>query len=397
MKTPAPKSLSDKELLIQIEKIRRREHLSTIDILLHLNEVERRQLHLKLGYSSLYDYCVKHLRYSSSGASRRVAVARCIRRHPEVLDLLRSQKLNVTGVSLVASVLREDNKTELLHRMQDKTQREIDAIAARYRPPIAFRDRVKPVRVAMSERRVAAHEDRPAAQEALATPRLEAPERRVAAQEASEKSALEALEGACEKSNYAHNGQSRAVTDYKTTGNESEDSPAVRTEQKMLVQFLTGPEFMKKYEKVRALLSQRLLDTSFENVFGFLIEAFLDHHCPARRKVRRDNRKVKEQSRKKRRAAPASRQGERRSPSRRIPVAVRDKVYARDKGRCTYVSRTGKRCGSTQALQIDHIKPFARGGANVASNLRVLCAKHNRLAAQEVFGEYFAKRSRRRE
>ena len=84
-------------------------------------------------------------------------------------------------------------------------------------------------------------------------------------------------------------------------------------------------------------------------------------------------------------------------PSRSIPAAVRDKVFVRDKGRCTYVGGNGKRCGSTQALQIDHIKPFTRGGNNGVSNLRLLCAKHNRLAAQETFGEEFMKRFRPRE
>ena len=164
MKKSALKTLSDKELLAQIEKIRRREHLSTIEILLHLNEVERRKLDLKLGYNSLYDYCVNHLRYSSSGAGRRVAVARCVARHPEVLDLLRSQRLNLTGVSLVASVLTEDNKAELLESIQSKSQTEIDAIAARYRRPIALRDRVKPVRVVVPEPRLAMRRGQASAQ-----------------------------------------------------------------------------------------------------------------------------------------------------------------------------------------------------------------------------------------
>lgn len=31
--------------------------------------------------------------------------------------------------------------------------------------------------------------------------------------------------------------------------------------------------------------------------------------------------------------------------------------------------------------------PLARGGASTVSNLRVLCATHNDLAARQVFGE----------
>jgi 5-methylcytosine-specific restriction endonuclease McrA len=359
--------LSDNELLAQIEKIRRREHLSTIEILLHLNEVERRKLHLKLSYSSLYDYCVRHLRYSSSGASRRVAVARCIRQHPEALDLLRSHKLNVTGVSLVASVLREDNKTEILEDIQNKSQSEIDAIAARYRPAIALRDRVKPVRVAVPGSRIEGGgraETRPPA----------------------------SLQSACKKSNFAHNGQSGSLTDCKETRKESGNSAAVRTEQKLLIQFLANRGFMERYEEVRALLSQRLPDTSFEAVFEALINEFLERHSPVRRKARRERKKT---ARTKPRPEPASQEPKRHT--RQIPAAVREKVFVRDKGRCTYVGRTGKRCGSTQALQIDHIEPFARGGSNRASNLRLLCAKHNRLVAEEIFGEALAARFRPRE
>ena len=203
------------------------------------------------------------------------------------------------------------------------------------------------------------------------------------------------------------------LTGCNNKGNGSGNGRNIRTEQKLLIQFLANKEFMKKYEEVRALLSQRLSDTSFENVFEALIEEFLERHSPASRKARRDEREATRTAREKpRRPAP----GKSRQPapkrsrsaavsntaeptrhSRYIPAAVRDDVFARDKGRCTYVGRTGKRCGSTQALQIDHIKPVTRGGANTESNLRLLCAKHNRLAAEEVFGEAFTARFRPRE
>jgi 5-methylcytosine-specific restriction endonuclease McrA len=72
--------------------------------------------------------------------------------------------------------------------------------------------------------------------------------------------------------------------------------------------------------------------------------------------------------------------------TRRILQATRDAVYARDGGRCTYRGATGKRCGSRHNLQIDHIVPFANGGSNALSNLRLLCAHHNRLEAERVMG-----------
>ena len=59
----------------------------------------------------------------------------------------------------------------------------------------------------------------------------------------------------------------------------------------------------------------------------------------------------------------------------------------RDKQRCTFKSRSGRKCNSTHNLQIDHIKPFAVGGTHDPGNLRVLCAAHNRHEARRVFDE----------
>ena len=64
---------------------------------------------------------------------------------------------------------------------------------------------------------------------------------------------------------------------------------------------------------------------------------------------------------------------------RAIPVAVKRAVWRRDRGRCSYVDRiSGRRCGSQHLLQIDHVVPYAQGGAAEPNNLRLLCAAHHR-------------------
>ena len=64
---------------------------------------------------------------------------------------------------------------------------------------------------------------------------------------------------------------------------------------------------------------------------------------------------------------------------RAIPAAVKREVWRRDQGRCRYVDRTsGRRCGSQHLLQIDHVVPYALGGAAEPNNLRLLCAAHHR-------------------
>jgi hypothetical protein len=74
---------------------------------------------------------------------------------------------------------------------------------------------------------------------------------------------------------------------------------------------------------------------------------------------------------------------------RRIsPVNEQDKVWVRDKGQYAFVGPGGKLCNATRNLQIDHYPiPYARGGPNIARNLRLLCGKHNRFTAEEVYGK----------
>ena len=64
--------------------------------------------------------------------------------------------------------------------------------------------------------------------------------------------------------------------------------------------------------------------------------------------------------------------------TRHIPNPIRRAVFLRDQC-CTYVDpETRRRCGSFWQLELDHIRPFAVGGAHVLENLRLLCDVHNR-------------------
>jgi hypothetical protein len=70
--------LSNTELAERILETRDSERKLEVDFLLYLREVEKRDLHLEWGYSSLFTYLVNSLGYSEGGASRRVRVSRLI-------------------------------------------------------------------------------------------------------------------------------------------------------------------------------------------------------------------------------------------------------------------------------------------------------------------------------
>jgi len=81
-----------------------------------------------------------------------------------------------------------------------------------------------------------------------------------------------------------------------------------------------------------------------------------------------------------------------RPRSKALPRAVRREVFARDGEQCSFVSEAGVRCDARSFLEIDHIHPKALGGEDSAVNTRLLCATHNRLAAERVFGRDYVKR-----
>jgi 5-methylcytosine-specific restriction endonuclease McrA len=75
--------------------------------------------------------------------------------------------------------------------------------------------------------------------------------------------------------------------------------------------------------------------------------------------------------------------------SRHVPAHVRRAVHQRDGGACAFVSDDGRRCGSRERVEYDHIVPVARGGEATVDNVRQVCRAHNQYAAERTFGSEF--------
>ena len=332
------RDLSNDELVRGLHLATRGERRMTIRVLHHLNEMARRKLHLDLGYSSLFDYCVRKLDYSASAAGRRIQAARCIRHFPQVLGLLQDRELSLSIISLIEPILSEENHEQILERVRGASHREVQRIVAEFRPPVMLRDRVQPVRVAVPSVDVEA----------------------------------------------ALFGRECART------LPGSGSAHVAAEQKLYVQFLADEDLMQLFEEVRSLVTCDGEYASFADVLKIVLAEYRERHSP----VARQERRVA----KKRATSPDSRRREWKdaTKSRHIPNEVRDEVFVRDQGRCAY-AKDGTRCDSRTGLQIDHMRPFAAGGTHDRSNLRLLCAAHNRRAAERVFGEELMQRFFRRE
>ena len=143
-----------------------------------------------------------------------------------------------------------------------------------------------------------------------------------------------------------------------------------------------------------------------EMLFEIMMDEYIERHSAKKRIERRKRRGKKrsgggKRSEKKSEASEAE-PGAESNPdssarSRHIPQAIRDEVFVRDGGRCTFIGPDGKRCDSTWDLEVDHIEPFAKGGDNTSENLRLLCARHNILEAERAYGAGHMKKFCRRE
>ena len=120
-------------------------------MLAHLVELEERMLHLELGYSSLFSYCVEALGMSEGAAGRRVAAARVCRRIPGVSERIARGQMHLCALCVLAPHLSVDNATELLDACRGKTRRQVEELlAVRFpRPDVREQIRRLPARMAV--------------------------------------------------------------------------------------------------------------------------------------------------------------------------------------------------------------------------------------------------------
>jgi len=168
--------------------------------------------------------------------------------------------------------------------------------------------------------------------------------------------------------------------------------PAPALQKRYALSFSVDEKTFEELQEVKALLSSSLPQgVSLEETLKVLLAQYLERHSPQRRQARRlaaaDKQKTSVDASSPK-ANPAMTEEEKIAPpTRHIPAKVRDEVFCRDGGRCTYISPDGVRCGSTHNLQLDHIVPFAVGGSHSADNLKLACSAHNLHLAKLYFGE----------
>ena len=264
------------------------------------------------------------------------------------MEPLREGKLCLTSVVELAKVITPENRGEVIARFFHASKREAKAVAAELRPAEA-----------------APHRD------VVTVPRQAAPAKALTRLEVATCSATPA-EGRLDEP------RGDGLASPPCPPPAPAPLPAARSDE---VEPLTGDlrryhftvskRFLAKLAAARDALSRSHPSADTEAV----LEAALDLLLAANDR--------KKGIVKKPRPSPARPSA---SP-RHIPAEVKRAVWARDGKCCRWPLESGGVCGSTTRLELDHIVPLARGGTSTVSNLRILCAFHNQLAAKQVFGE----------
>lgn len=321
--------LSDEALLARITELAGRDRVASVELIAHLAELEARPaVHLGKG-RSLYLYCTEVLRLSEHAAYNRIGAARAARKFPVILDLLAEGAVNVTTVTLLAPQLTPENHLALLEAATHRTKEEVKAIVRRLSPQPDAPTVIRKLPVATTSPLSVASPPLPAP--------TSAPAPLLVLQPSAPRPGIELL----------------APDRYR-------------------VQVTVGKETHDKLRRLQDLLAREVPKGDPAVIIDRALTLLLNE--VERKKLGATTKPRKAQST--------------AAGSRHVPAEVRRSVWARDTGRCAFVSTVGIRCASTRYLEYHHVIAFANGGPTTIENIALRCRAHNVYEAESIFGRF---------
>ena len=118
------KHLTDKTLISDLKYLVTREREFLTRILHHLKEMDNRKLYSDLGFSSLFDYCVRDLGYSEGEAHRRIQAARLLADVPEIEKKIETGVLSLSNISKASQFFKQNEVDQVSDKMAVLTQLE---------------------------------------------------------------------------------------------------------------------------------------------------------------------------------------------------------------------------------------------------------------------------------
>ncbi len=150
------------------------------------------------------------------------------------------------------------------------------------------------------------------------------------------------------------------------------------------IQFTAGQTLYDKLHEARALLRHQIPNGDLVAIFDRALTLLVED--AKRKKFARTSSSGK-------RPKAAKKPG---APSRHIPAEIKRAVFERDGGRCAFVGRNGRRCGSPNFVEFHHLDPWAKAKRHSVERIELRCRGHNHYAAMQDYGAaYMAQFARR--
>jgi HNH endonuclease len=126
--------LSDKNLILEIDRLVAQERQILSKVLWHLREIDQRKLYSEMRCGSLFEYCVKILKYSEGQASRRVTASRLLKEMPQIMPHIEDGSLNLMQLNQAKHFFADENitdtkiKEEVIEKIKGKSTKKSEEI-----------------------------------------------------------------------------------------------------------------------------------------------------------------------------------------------------------------------------------------------------------------------------
>lgn len=280
--------------------------------------MERRRLFSSLGYKSLFEYCVKELKYTEGQAGRRIQAMRLLKELPEIEGKIEKGEISLSNLSKAQSYFKEAKRLQVKRDVADSSS------------------------IGLSSG--------------------------ISEEELNRSFKLKVLKDLENKSSREGEKYLLKLLPEKPLPREKE---RILKDNKTEVKFIMSEELRAKLEEVRSLLGLKGLGLSFSEVLeemaklsleSLKIKKFGKKRVLLEKSGERRSKRIKKNT-----PAPELRCGKEEANEKKaqnhqryISKSVKHKVWSRDQGKCT-------NCQSQINLNYDHIKPLALGGELKAS------------------------------
>lgn len=150
--------LTDQALLVDIKISVTRERELTTWILHHLLEIDRRKLYSDLGYSSLYDYAIRELKYPEASAHRRIQAARLLGKIPEIEKKIETGALSMANIAQAQTFFNQNDVKDL--KQQREILKEVEGMSKARCEKKLFELSGKEIQVKESTKRISENQSR---------------------------------------------------------------------------------------------------------------------------------------------------------------------------------------------------------------------------------------------